>query len=437
MEDAAVGGQRHRALLDAGAGAVVDAHHRGTHLERHVHDLVDLLGEHLAERPAEEREVLREHEHLAPIDLAPAGDDAVGVGPLGHVGAAVAGQHVELMERAGVEQVLDALAGEHLPPVVLALDRALRTRGAGLLLAGLQIFESLANRVLRHGAEPRRARFFGPTPGSPDTVASRDARTPPHDPSRAGRPAGVGAIRGSLGGGAHPARLDGGASGPPRGQDPPLGGGVPSPPRGRHHGRCPATGELAERPDCLPAYRDALADVVDEFASRDPEQPCPTFLGTRHRGLVAAPPGPGGRGASHRCPRRRPRCRRPRPGTRSPPTRAADGIDEWATQFLAIRFGQRFGSLPAALAGRSVHLHGTDDPAPADGAEWLIRFAAADGAPDAPAVTVEHAHAKGSVALRGPAEDLLLVLWRRRPLDRADVIGDRPVAEALLDAARF
>ena len=45
---------------------------------REVHHLVDLLGEHLAERAAEDREVLREQEHLAAVDRAPPGDDAVG-----------------------------------------------------------------------------------------------------------------------------------------------------------------------------------------------------------------------------------------------------------------------------------------------------------------------------------------------------------------------
>lgn len=109
---------------------------------------------------------------------------------------------------------------------------------------------------------------------------------------------------------------------------------------------------------------------------------------------------------------------------------AADAVDEWANLFLATRFGQRFGSLPEDLHGRSIHVHGTDDPAPADGAEWILRFGA-EG------VEVEAAHAKGDVALRGPAEDLLLVLWRRRPLDRLDIVGDRTVAERLLDVARF
>ena len=109
---------------------------------------------------------------------------------------------------------------------------------------------------------------------------------------------------------------------------------------------------------------------------------------------------------------------------------AADVADEWAAFFLAVRFGHRFGSLPDALEGRSVHLHGTDPEPPADGAEWLLSFG--DGG-----VAVARAPAKGDVALRGSAEDLALVLWRRRPLDALDVVGDRALAERVLEVARF
>jgi hypothetical protein len=109
---------------------------------------------------------------------------------------------------------------------------------------------------------------------------------------------------------------------------------------------------------------------------------------------------------------------------------AADGIDEWARFFLAVRWPQRNGSLPDDLVGRTIHIHGTDDPTPADDAEWLISLRA-DG------VEVEATHAKGDVALRGPTNDLLLALWRRRPLASIDVVGDAAVAERLLDVARF
>ena len=49
VEDLAVERQRHDALLDAGAGAVVDADERAAGLDGQVHDLDDLLAVYLAE----------------------------------------------------------------------------------------------------------------------------------------------------------------------------------------------------------------------------------------------------------------------------------------------------------------------------------------------------------------------------------------------------
>ncbi len=90
---------------------------------------------------------------------------------------------------------------------------------------------------------------------------------------------------------------------------------------------------------------------------------------------------------------------------------ASDGIDEFLFEFLTwVADGA------ADLAG-SVHLHCTDVAG-----EWLVRD---DG-------TVTREHAKGDAAIRGTASDLLLVLWRRLPLDAVEVIGDRATAERLL-----
>ncbi len=88
---------------------------------------MDLLREHLAERAAENGEVLREHEDLAAVDRAPPGDDTVGVRPVLEargVGA-MAGQHVEFVERSVVEEVVEPLPREHLALLVLAIDRTL------------------------------------------------------------------------------------------------------------------------------------------------------------------------------------------------------------------------------------------------------------------------------------------------------------------------
>ena len=62
----------------------------------------------------------------------------------------VAGEHVELVERAGIEQVLDALAGEQLPLGVLTLDGAFRPCMQGLFLTFVQLIEALAEGMFGH-----------------------------------------------------------------------------------------------------------------------------------------------------------------------------------------------------------------------------------------------------------------------------------------------
>jgi uncharacterized protein (TIGR03083 family) len=75
----------------------------------------------------------------------------------------------------------------------------------------------------------------------------------------------------------------------------------------------------------------------------------------------------------------------------------------------AVRTGQ----------GETFHFHRTDGPG-----EWLLRF-------DENGIAVSREHAKGDVAVRGTASDLLLFLWRRVPVSAAplEVFGNA----ALLD----
>jgi uncharacterized protein (TIGR03083 family) len=91
---------------------------------------------------------------------------------------------------------------------------------------------------------------------------------------------------------------------------------------------------------------------------------------------------------------------------------ASDGIDEFLFEMLGRV------SPDAAAAGGSVHLHCTD----VDG-EWTIR------PQDDGTLLVAREHAKGDAAIRGPASDLLLVLWRRLPSAAVEVIGDAEVAD--------
>ena len=99
---------------------------------------------------------------------------------------------------------------------------------------------------------------------------------------------------------------------------------------------------------------------------------------------------------------------------------AADGIDEW----LGLLPFRR-SSPPVTGHGETLHLHCTDRPG-----EWLVRLTA-DRA------EVERVHAKGDVAVRGTASDLLLVLLRRLPPERVEVLGQRPVLDDFLAQTGF
>lgn len=108
------------------------------------------------------------------------------------------------------------------------------------------------------------------------------------------------------------------------------------------------------------------------------------------------------------------------------PDLAADCVTEW------IELQAHNSSAGSTLdEGTSVHLHATDDGLGVAG-EWTVR-----GGPDG--ITWSHDHEKGSVAVRGPARELVLVITRRRATDDAnvEVFGDRAVWERWLDGTPF
>jgi uncharacterized protein (TIGR03083 family) len=110
------------------------------------------------------------------------------------------------------------------------------------------------------------------------------------------------------------------------------------------------------------------------------------------------------------------------------PGLAADGIDEWLTVLTAPAAGEPDPRAAALPAGASLHVHPADVP----GAEWLVEHG--DGG-----ISVRREHGKASVALRGPASALFLVLVRRLPPEdpAVQVLGDPGVLAGWLAATAF
>jgi uncharacterized protein (TIGR03083 family) len=167
----------------------------------------------------------------------------------------------------------------------------------------------------------------------------------------------------------------------------------------------------------LPWYAESLALLTAELDRHDPSEPASTFAGPGdvafwlrrqaheiavHRWDAEDAITPGG-------------------ATPIDAEPAADGIDEWLGLFVPRFLVDKGDGVPADLVGATLHVHCTDTAG-----EWLLRLTA-DG------VEVERAHAKGDAALRGPASDLLLAVWHRKPLSAVDVVGDADRAGAILD----
>lgn len=100
---------------------------------------------------------------------------------------------------------------------------------------------------------------------------------------------------------------------------------------------------------------------------------------------------------------------------------AADGIDEQ----MSLLPNQPWAPEPITGAGETIHMHCTD----VDG-EWLVRLAPSG-------LEVERVHAKGDVAARGTASDLLAWQLGRGPLDRLEVFGDEALLARWREIATF
>lgn len=99
-------------------------------------------------------------------------------------------------------------------------------------------------------------------------------------------------------------------------------------------------------------------------------------------------------------------------------TLAADALDEYFAVVVGVRVRDRMTG-----TGESVHVHCTDVPG-----EWIVRLL-----PDGP--ETERVHAKGDVAARGSASDLLLALRNRADLTTVDVVGDAALLASFRERA--
>ena len=159
------------------------------------------------------------------------------------------------------------------------------------------------------------------------------------------------------------------------------------------------------------AFDAALDDVCEALATTDPEAPAWNFTGTD---LVAAF---WHRRMAHEIEIHRWDAQRAAGVTVDgfEPDSAVDGIDELLTVLMPILSQVKNPTLTA-----SFHLHCTDAPG-----EWLTTFV--DGAP-----TTIREHAKGDLAVRGPASPLYVWAWNRGPVgvDGVDTAGDTALLEA-------
>jgi hypothetical protein len=77
---------------------------------------------------------------------------------------------------------------------------------------------------------------------------------------------------------------------------------------------------------------------------------------------------------------------------------------------------------PIVGDGETVHVHQTDG-----NGGWLFTLTQ-EG------VQITEGHPAAVTEAKGTASDILLVLWRRLPLDRLEITGDRTLVERLVGA---
>ncbi|MFE0027497.1 maleylpyruvate isomerase family mycothiol-dependent enzyme [Amycolatopsis sp. NPDC059021] len=111
---------------------------------------------------------------------------------------------------------------------------------------------------------------------------------------------------------------------------------------------------------------------------------------------------------------------------------AVDGIDEWMELCsLPMHFEVRPEMRELLGPGRTLHFHATDTP-PEANAEWVVDLTG-------DVITWRRTHEKAAVAVRGPVTDLLLAIYKRRPIDGGpfEVFGDTELLGSWLERVDF
>jgi uncharacterized protein (TIGR03083 family) len=107
---------------------------------------------------------------------------------------------------------------------------------------------------------------------------------------------------------------------------------------------------------------------------------------------------------------------------------AVDAIDEWMELgSLPMHFDIHPWMRELLAPGRTLHLHATDTEA-----EWVVDLTG-------DAITWRRSHEKAPVAVRGPVVELLLLIYKRRPVDsgKVEIIGDEELLDFWLERVSF
>jgi uncharacterized protein (TIGR03083 family) len=111
---------------------------------------------------------------------------------------------------------------------------------------------------------------------------------------------------------------------------------------------------------------------------------------------------------------------------------AIDGLDEWMELgALPLHFEVHPWMRELLGPGRTLHFHATDI-APAVSAEWLVDLTG-------DVIVWRRAHEKAAVAVRAPLADLLLIIYKRRPVLGAgvEIIGEEKLLDFWLERVSF